>query len=154
MEELDSYRSESPRLPTPRFSTPIDQHWIDFFQGWEFEEGDVRYIPLPLEPLFPPQVWQEPLPVSPHFPLVDLLDPRYHVPDLEQVHQDFRNYYPEPIHSPSPLKEPIDWTYVRCRLLDQEIFRSGFSTPLTSDLVGNANHTYRAFIPDLVEDLI
>ena len=155
LEELASYRSESPRLPpVPHFSTPINQHRIEFFQGWEFEEGDVRYTPPPLEPLFPPQVWQEPLPISPRFPPVDLLDPGYHVPDLEQVHQDFRNFYPEPIRLPSPLEEPVDWMYVCRRLLEQEIFRSGFSTPLTSSSIGITYNPYRAFIPDTVKDLI
>ena len=129
-EELDSYRSQSPCLPpVPRFDTPVDQRRIEFFQGWEFQEGDVRYAPPPLEPALPPQIWQEPLPISPCFPPADHEDPGYHVPDLEQVHQDFRNYNPEPIHSPSPLEEPVDWTYVRHRLLEQEIFRSGFSLP-------------------------
>ena len=90
LEELLSYRSESPRLPpAPHFDTLIDNRRIKFFQGWEFEEFDFRYIP--------PPVWQEPLPVSPRFPPVDLLDPGYHVPELEPVHQDFRNFYPEPI---------------------------------------------------------
>ena len=116
-EELPSYRSKSPRLPpAPRFNTPVDERRIEFFQGWEFEEFDFRYVP--------PPAWQEPLPVSPRFPPVDLLDPGYHVPEEEQVHQDFRNFYPKPIRSPSPLEEPIDWTYVRRRLLEQEIFRS------------------------------
>ena len=100
-EELPSNRSESPCLPpTPRFNTPVDDRRIEFFQGWEFEEFDFRYVP--------PPAWQEPLPVSPRFPPVDLLDPGYHVPEEEQVHQDFRNFYPEPIRSPSPLEEPID----------------------------------------------
>ena len=154
-EELASYRSESPCLPpVPCFNTPIDQCRIEFFQSWEFEEGDVRYVPPPIEPALPPQVWQEPLPVSPRFPPADPLDPGYHVLDLEQVHQDFRNFYPEPLRSPSPLEEPVDWTYVRCHLPEQEIFRSGFSTPLASDLVGNANHTHRAFILNPVKDLI
>ena len=154
-EELASYRSESPRLPPiPRFDTLVDQRRIEYFQGWEFEQGDVRYVSSPLEPALPPQVWQEPLPISPRFPPVDLLDPGYHVPDLEQVHQDFRNFYPEPICSPSPLEEPVDWTYVRRCLLEQEIFRSGFSTPLTSSFVRITYDPYRAFIPDAVEDLI
>ena len=126
-EELPSYRSESPRLPpAPRFDTPVDDRRIEFFQGWEFEEFDFRYVP--------PPAWQEPLPVSPRFPPVDLLDPGYHVPEEEQVHQDFRNFYPEPIRSPSPLEEPIDWTYVHRRLLEQEIFR--------------------ALLPDEVQDII
>ena len=146
-EELPSYRSESPRLPAvPRFNTPVDQRRIEFFQGWEFEEFDFRYV-------LPP-AWQEPLPVSPRFPLVDLLDPGYHVPELEQVHQDFRNFYPEPIRSPSPLEEPIDWTYVHRRLLEQEIFRSGFSTPLTSSFIRSSNDSYRALLPDEIQDII
>ena len=100
-EELPSYRSESPCLPpAPRFDTPVDDRRIEFFQGWEFEEFDFCYVP--------PPAWQEPLPVSPRFPPVDLLDLGYHVPEEEQVHQDFRNFYPEPIRSPSPLEEPID----------------------------------------------
>ena len=75
-EELPSYRSESPRLPPAlRFDTPVDQRRIEFFQGWEFEEFDFHYVP--------PLAWQEPLPVSPHFSLVDLLDPGYHVPEEE-----------------------------------------------------------------------
>ena len=89
-EELPSYRSESQRLPpAPRFDIPVDLRRIDFIQGWEFEEFDFHYVP--------PPAWQEPLPVSLCFPPVDLLDPGYHVPELEQVHQDFRNFYPEPI---------------------------------------------------------
>ena len=96
-EELASYRSGSPHLPPiPRFDTPVDQRRIKFFQGWKFEEGDVRYAPPPLEPALPPQIWQEPLPISPCFPPVDLEDPGYHVPDLKQVHQDFRNFYMTP----------------------------------------------------------
>ena len=154
-EELASYRSESLRLPpTPRFDTPVDQRRVEFFQGWEFKEGDIRYAPPLIAPTLPPQVWQEPLPIWPCFPPVDLEDPGYHVPDLEQVHQDFRNFYPEQLHSPLLLKKPVDWTYVRRHLLEQEIFRSGFSTPLTSDLVRKADHTHRAFIPNPVEDLI
>ena len=146
-EELPFYRSESPRLPPAlRFDTPVDQRRIEFFQDWEFEEFDFRYVP--------PLAWQKPLPVSPRFPPVDLLDPGYHVPDLEQVHQDFRNFYPEPIHSPSPLEEPIDWTYVHRRLLEQEIFRSGFSTPLTSSFVRSSNDPYRALLPDEVQNII
>ena len=146
-EELPSYRSELPRLPpAPRFDTPVDQRRIEFFQGWEFEEFDFRYVP--------PLAWQEPLPISPRFPPVDLLDPGYHVPDLEQVHQDFRNFYPEPIPSPSPLEEPIDWTYIHRHLLEQEIFRSGFSTPLTSGFVRSSNDPYRALLPDEVQDII
>ena len=140
--------------PAPHFDTPVDQRHIEFFQGWEFKEGDVRYSPPPLEPLFPPQVWQEPLPISPCFPLVDLLDPRYPMPELEQVHQDFRNFYPLPQPLPLPLKEPVDWMYIRCCLLEQEIFRSGFSTPLTSDLVRSPHDPYRAFVPNTVENLI
>ena len=137
----------SPRLPpTPHFDTPVDHRRIKFFQGWEFKEFDFCYV-------LPP-VWQEPLPVSPHFLLVDLLDPGYHVPELEQVHQDFRNFYSSPICSPSPLEEPVDWTYVRRRLLEQEIFRSGFSTLLTSSLVGITNDPYRAFLLNAVEDII
>ena len=150
-EELASYRSESPRLPPyPRFDTPVDQRRIEFFQGWEFEQGDIRYAPPPLEPVLPPQIWQEPLPISPRFLLVNLEDPGYHIPDLEQVHQDFRYFYPEQLCSPSLLEEPIDWTYVRRRLLEQEIFRSGFSTPLTSSFVRIAYDPYRAFIPNPV----
>ena len=127
-EELASDRSVSPRLPpTPRFDTPVDQRRTEHFQGWEFEEFDFRYVP--------PPVWQEPLPVSPHFPPVDLLDPVYHVQDLKKVHQDFRNFYPSPQSLPPLLEEPVDWTYVQHHILEQEIFRSGFSTPLTSDLV-------------------
>ena len=146
-EELPSYRSESLRLPpAPRFDTPVDERRIKFFQGWEFEEFDFRYV-------LPP-VWQEPLPVSPRFPPVDLLDPGYHVPELEQVHQDFRNFYPEPIRSPSLLEEPVDWTYVHCHLLEQEIFRSGFSTPLTSSFIKSSNNLYRALLPDEVQDII
>ena len=146
-EELASYRSELPRLPpAPCFDTPVDDRRIEFFQGWEFEEFDFRYV-LPL-------VWQEPLPVSPRFLPVDLLDPGYHVPELEQVHQDFRNFYPEPIRSPSLLEEPVDWTYIRRRLLEQEIFRSGFSTPLTSSFVGITNDPYRALLPNVVQDII
>ena len=104
-EELASYRSESPRLPpAPCFNTLVDQQRIEFFQGWKFEEFDFCYISLP--------VWQEPLPVSPRFPLVDLLDPGYHIPELEQVHQDFRNFYPSPQSSSLPLEEPVDWTYI------------------------------------------
>ena len=142
-EELASYGSESLRLPpVPRFDTPVDERRIEFFQGWEFEEFDFRYV-------LPP-AWQEPLPVSPRFPPVDLLDPGYHVPEEEQVHQDFRNYYPESIRSPSLLEEPIDWTYVHRRLLEQEIFRSGFSTPLTSSFVRSSNDPYRALLPDEV----
>ena len=95
-EKLASYRSESPCLPpAPHFDTPVDQRRVEFFQGWEFEEGDVRYTPPPLAPALPPQAWQEPLPISPRFPPVDLKDPGYHVPDLEQVHQYFRNFCPE-----------------------------------------------------------
>ena len=155
LEELASYRSELPHLPpAPRFDTPVNQRRIEFFQGWEFEEGDIHYAPPPLEPLFPPQVWQEPLPISPCFPLVDLLDPRYHVLDLEQVHQDFRNFYPSPQSSPPPLEEPVDWSYFQHCLLEQEIFRSGFSTPLTSSLVRITHDPYRAFIPNPVEDII
>jgi hypothetical protein len=146
-EELASYRSESPRLPpAPRFDTPVDQRRIEFFQGWEFEEFDFRYVP--------PPAWQEPLPASPRFPPVDLLDPGYHVPEEEQVHQDFRNFYPEPIRSPPPLEEPIDWTYVHRRLLEQEIFRSGFSTPLTSSFIRSSNDPYRALLPNAVQDII
>ena len=146
-EELPSYRSESLRLlPAPRFDTLVDQRRIEFFQGWEFEEFDFRYVP--------PLAWQEPLPVSHHFPPVDLLDPGYHLPELEQVYQDFRNFYPEPIRSSSPLEESVDWTYVRRRLLEQEVFRSGFSTPLTSSFIGIANDPYRALLPDAVQDII
>ena len=143
-EELASYRSESLCLPpTPRFDTPVDQRRIEFFQGWEFKEFDFRHVP--------PLVWQEPLPVSPRFPPVDLLDPGYHVPDLEQVHQDF---YPLPQCSPPPLKESVDWTHVHHRLLEQEIFRSGFSTPLTSSFVRITHDPYRAFFLNAVEDII
>ena len=146
-EELPSYRSESLRLPpAPRFDTLVDERRIEFFQGWEFEEFDFRYVP--------PPAWQEPLPISLRFPPVNLLDPGYHVPELEQVHQDFRNFYPEPIRSPPPLEEPIDWTYVHRRLLEQEIFRSGFSTPLTSSLIRSSNDPYRALLPDEVQDII
>ena len=146
-EELPSYRSESPRLPpAPRFHTPVDNRRIEFYQGWEFDPFDFRHI-------LPP-VWQEPLPVSPRFPPIDLLDPGYHVPDLEQVHQDFRNFYPENLCSPTPLEEPIDWMYVRCHLVEQEIFRSGFSTPLTSSFVGITYDPYRAFLPNEVENII
>ena len=146
-EELVPYRSVSPRLPpTPHFNTLVNQRRIEFFQGWEFEEFDFRYVP--------PPVWQEPLPISPRFPPVDPLDPGYHVPELEQVHQDFRNFYPEPICSPSPLEEPVDWTYVHHHLLEQEIFRSGFSTPLTSSFIRITNDPYRAFLPNAVEDII
>ena len=146
-EELASYRSVSLQLPSaPCFDTPVNHRRIKFFQGWEFEEFDFRYVP--------PPVWQEPLPVSPRFPLVDLLDPRYHIPELEQVHQDFRNFYPEPICLPSPLEEPVDWKYICRRLLEQEIFRSGFSTPLTSSFVGIADNPYRAFLPNTVENII
>ena len=146
-EQLVSYRLASPRLPpAPRFDTPVNQRRIKFFQGWEFEEFDSHYVP--------PPVWQEPLPVSPRFPLVDLLDPGYHILELEQVHQDFRNFYPSPIYSPSPLEESVDWTYVHRHLLEQEIFRSGFSTPLTSSFVGITNNPYRAFLPNAVEDII
>ena len=127
---------------------------IKFFQGWEFEEGDVRYVPPPLELLFPLQVWQEPLPISPCFPPADLLDPGYHIPDIEQVHQDFRNFYPSPQPMSPPLEEPIDWTYIQHRLLEQEIFRSGFSTPLTSDLVRITHDPHGAFVLNPVEDLI
>ena len=141
------YRSESPCLPpAPHFDTPVDQRRIKFFQGWEFEEFDFRYVP--------PPVWQEPLPVSPRFPPVDLLDPRYHVLEEEQVHQDFRNFYPLPQATPPPLKESVDWTYVRRCLLEQEIFRSGFSTPLTSSFVRITNDPYRAFLPNVVNDII
>ena len=144
-EELPSYRSESPRLPpAPRFDTPVDNRRIEFYQGWEFEPFDFRHIP--------PPVWQEPLPISPRFPPVDLLDPGYHVPDLEQVHCD--EFFPERHRSPTPLEEPIDWTYVRRRLLEQEIFRSGFSTPLTSSFLGIADDPHRAFLPNQVEDII
>ena len=74
LEELASYRSESPRLScTPHFDTLVNQRRIEFFQGWEFEEFDFHYIP--------PPAWQEPLPVSPRFPLVDHLNPGYHVPE-------------------------------------------------------------------------
>ena len=67
-EELDSYRSESPCLPPVLcFDTPVDQCHIEFFQGWEFEEEDVRYVPPPLEPLFPPQVGRNPYPSLPTF---------------------------------------------------------------------------------------
>ena len=146
-EELPSYRSESPRLPpAPRFDTLVDQRRVKFFQGWEFEEFDFRYVP--------PPAWQELLPISPRFPPVDLLDPGYHVPELKQVHQDFRNFYPEPIRSPLPLEEPIGWTYVRRCLLEQEVFRSGFSTPLTSSFIGITNDPYRALLPDTVQDII
>ena len=146
-EELAFYRSVSLRLPpAPRFDTPVDDRRIKFFQGWEFEEFDFRYVP--------PLVWQEPLCISPLFPLVDLLDPGYHVPELEQVHQDFRNFYPEPIRSPSPLEKSVDWTYVCRHLLEQEIFRSGFSTPLTSSFVGITNDPYRALLPNAVQDII
>ena len=155
LEELACYRSDSPRLPpAPRSNTPVDQRRTEFFQGWEFEEGDIRYAPPPLELLLPPQVWQEPLPVSPRFLPVDLLDPGYHVPNLEQVHQDFQNFYPSPQSSLPPLEEPVDWTYVRHHLLEQEIFRSGFSTPLTSDLVRITDDPHRAFVPDTVENLM
>ena len=155
LEELASYRSESPHLPpVPCFDTPVNQHHIEYFQGWEFEQRDVRYASPLLEPALPPQIWQELLPISPCFPPVDLEDPRYHMPDLEQVHQDFWNFYPEQLRSPSPLEEPVDWTYVRRCLLEQEIFRSGFSTPLTSSLIRIIYDPYRAFIPDTVEDLI
>ena len=85
---------------------------------------------------------------------MDLLDPGYHVPDSEQVHQDFRNFYPSPQSTLLLLEEPVDWTYVRHRLLEQEIFRSGFSTPLTSDLVRITHNPYRAFVLKPVEDLI
>ena len=89
-EELVSYRLVSPRLPPAlRFDTPVDQQRIEFFQDWEFEEFDFHYVP--------PPVWQEPLSVSTCFLLVDLLDPGYHIPELEQVHQDFRHFYPLPI---------------------------------------------------------
>ena len=146
-EELVSYRSASPCLPPAQhFDTLVDDRRIEFFQGWEFEEFDFHYVP--------PPVWQEPLPISPRFPLVDLLDPGYHVPELEQVHQDFRNFYPEPIRSPSPLEEPVDWTYVHRRLLEQEVFRSGFSTPLTSSFIRITNDPYKAFLPNEVEDII
>ena len=124
-EELVSYRSVSPHPPpAPRFNTPVDQRRIEFFQGWEFKEFDFHYVP--------PPVWQEPLPVSPHFLPVDLLDPGYHVPELEQVHQDFRNFYPLPTHLPSPLEEPVDWIYVRRRLLEHldlpaVMFHTGWS---------------------------
>ena len=41
-EELDSYRSESLRLPPVlRFDTLVNQCRIEYFQGWEFEEQDV-----------------------------------------------------------------------------------------------------------------
>ena len=154
-EELACYRSDSPCLPpAPRSNTPVDQRRTEFFQGWEFEEGDIRYAPPLLELLLPPQVWQEPLPVSPRFLPVDLLDPGYYVPNLEQVHQDFRNFYPSPQSSLPPLEEPVDWTYVRHRLLEQEIFRSGFSTPLTSDLVRITDDLHRAFVLDIVENLM
>ena len=110
-EELPSYRSESPCLPPiPHFDTPVDNRQIEFYQGWEFDPFDFRHIP--------PPVWQEPPPVSPRFPPVNLLDPGYHIPDLEQVHQDFRNYYPENLRSPTPLEEPIDWTYIRRHLIE------------------------------------
>ena len=107
-EELDSYRSQSPRLPPiPRFDTPVDQCHIEYFQGWEFGQGDVRYVPPPLEPALSLQIWQEPLPISPCFPPADLEDPGYHVPDLEQVHQDFKtstlNQSARPHHSRNPL---------------------------------------------------
>ena len=42
-EELVSYRSAS-----PHFNTPVNQRRIKFFQGWEFEEFDFRYIPPPV----------------------------------------------------------------------------------------------------------
>ena len=59
-EKLVSYRSVSPHLPpTPCFNTPVDHRRIKFFQGWEFEEFDFRYVP--------PPVWQEPLPILPRF---------------------------------------------------------------------------------------
>ena len=146
-EGLVFYRLASPRLPpAPRFDTLVNQRRIEFFQCWEFEEIDFRYVP--------PPAWQEPLPVLPRFPLADLLDPRYHVPELEQVHQNFRNFYPSPIRSPSPLEEPIDWTYVHRCLLEQEIFRFGFSTPLTSSFIRITNDPYRAILPNAVEDII
>ena len=146
-EELVSSRSVSPCLPpAPRFDTPVNHRRIEFFQGWEFKEFDFHHVP--------PPVWQESLPVLPRFPPVDLLDPRYHVPELEQVHQDFRHFYPSPIRSPSLLEETIDWTYIRCHLLEQEIFRSGFSTPLTSSFVRITNDPYRAFLPNAVKDII
>ena len=127
LEELASYRSESPRLPpTPRFDTLVDHRRIKFFQDWKFKEFDFCHV-------LPP-VWQEPLPISPCFLPVDLLDPRYHVPDLEQVHQDFRNFYSSPIHSPSPLEEPVDWTYVCRRLLEQEILRA-FLLNVVKDII-------------------
>ena len=104
-EELASYRSESPHLPpAPCFSTPVDQCRIEFFQGWEFREGDVRYAPL--------QVWQEPLPIESFFPPADPSDFGYNLPDEEQVNQDFRNFYPSPHPMPPLLEEPVDWTYV------------------------------------------
>ena len=41
-EELASYRSEAPHLPpVPCFDTLVDQRRIKYFQGWEFEEGDI-----------------------------------------------------------------------------------------------------------------
>ena len=110
-EELASYRSVSPRLPpTPCFDTPVDQRRIKFFQGWKFKKFDFHYI-------LPP-AWQEPLHVSPRFLPVDLLDLGYHVPEEEQVHQDFRNFYPSPQATPLPLEEPVDWTYIQCHLLE------------------------------------
>ena len=47
-EELASYRLVSLHLPpTPCFDTPVDQRRTKFFQGWEFEEFDFRYVPPP-----------------------------------------------------------------------------------------------------------
>ena len=82
------------------------------------------------------------------------MDPGYHVPELKQVHQDFRNFYPEYIRSSLPLEEPVDWTYICRRLLEQEIFRSGFSTPLTSSFIGITNDPHRALLPNTVQDII
>ena len=120
-EELASYRSKSPRLPPVlRFNTPVDQRRIEFFQGWEFEEEDVRYAPPLLEPVLPPQIWQELLPILPRFPPVDLKDPGYHMlrslyfapilfvipgdrtPNLTTMTVTTNHYTPYPIQCPWP----------------------------------------------------
>ena len=49
LEELASYRSESPHLPpAPCFDTPVNQRRIEYFQGWELEEFDFCYVPPPV----------------------------------------------------------------------------------------------------------
>ena len=99
-EELASYRSESPRLPpAPRFDTPVDERRIEFFQGWEFEEFDFRYVP--------PPAWQEPLPVLPRFPPVDLLDPGYHVPEENRCIKTSGTSTLNPSARPHCLRNPL-----------------------------------------------